>query len=219
MRTRVARTTLLVICAAWTPACATILGIDDDYREVSEKSLDAGGVVDNEGGMVGNEGGMGGNEGGMGGNDAGSTPFCEAHGGVIWDGHCYFLLDGGAFQPWTKAKPACAAFPSTHLVTITSAQEQAFLEARFFPAAEDMWIGLAVADTSQLPPKSCTTTANSCPYFWVTGEKLAYTDWTQRSGGGSEPDYNGGCARLLHKEKTWADLDCTTSLPALCESD
>ncbi|HEY6877530.1 MAG TPA: C-type lectin domain-containing protein, partial [Polyangiales bacterium] len=187
----------LLLCAIGTVGCVNILGIDEDYHQVSENPLDAGGLL---------------------GDDGGSAPSCTVDGGVAWEQHCYFLLAAGATQAWSNAKSACAAFPSTHLVTISSAKEQTFLDSRFFTSKEDHWIGLALASTSQ-PPSSCTTNANSCPFSWVTGERVEYTNWTQRTGGPNEPNYTGACVRVLSAEKTWADTDCTTRLPALCETD
>ena len=115
----------------------------------------------------------------------------------------------------------CEAYSSkTHLVTITSADEQAALATAFFPTQTDTWIGLSLADPSKSPDSICKLISDQCPFQWVTGEALGYTDWAKRSGSDSEPNYTGSCVRLQAADETWADTGCTGSkYQAICEED
>jgi hypothetical protein len=92
------------------------------------------------------------------------------------------------------------------------------LEETFFPATDDHWIGLSLADTSWLP-FGCSDDPESCPFLWVTGETLDFTDWAV-SVIDPEPNYSGACVRILFDDLDWADRTCgTTRLPAICETD
>lgn len=158
-------------------------------------------------------GGAGGTSSGTGGV-GGSTGAC-ASGQTEWNGHCYFAGATGTGVGWTAASAACAASGNAHLVTIGSTEEQAMLAQTFFPSVADFWIGLSLADPSLPPPASCITTPSSCPFVWVTGESLAYTNWATYG----EPNYSGSCVRMRADTQQWADYGCATMLGAICEID
>ena len=168
---------------------------------------------------AGGQGGAGGASAGAGAG-AGGKPSTTCS-GTSYGGHCYFLIGSDVGVDWPSAKSMCEAYSSkTHLVTITSADEQAALAKAFFPAQTDTWIGLSLADPSRSPDSICKLLSDQCPFEWVTGEALSYTDWTQRSGSDSEPNYTGSCVRLVAADETWADTGCTGSkYRAICEED
>jgi hypothetical protein len=141
--------------------------------------------------------------------------------GTSYGGHCYFLIGTDTGLDWPSAKSMCDAHSSkTHLVTITSSDEQAALVKAFFPSQTDTWIGLSLADPSKSPDSSCKLLPTQCPFVWVTGEKLDYTNWSKRSSSDSEPNYSGSCVRLQAADESWADTGCTGSkYRAICEED
>jgi hypothetical protein len=148
---------------------------------------------------------------------AGGSGFdCAALSGTTWNGHCYFSVgtDGGlAFE---AAAAACAVTEGAHLVAITSADEQATVEAAFFPAATDLWIGLSTSEAPDDPSLECELIPDACPFEWITAEALDFTDWAVRDGD-DEPNYTGSCVRIQATDLAWADFGCTSALPALCE--
>ncbi len=101
-------------------------------------------------------------------------------------GHRYEYYEGADIT-WTEARAYCQSMGG-HLVTITSAEEQAFIESTF-PGTTG-WIG-AYGDNGG--------------WSWVTGEPFGgYTNW--KSG---EPNDQGGiewCGHLW-TDMTWNDLD------------
>ena len=113
-------------------------------------------------------------------NGATETPTAE------FGGHRYEYYDGADIT-WTEARAYCQSMGG-HLVTITSAEEQAFIESTF-PGTTG-WIG-AYGDNGG--------------WSWVTGEPFGgYTNW--KSG---EPNDQGGiewCGHLW-TDMTWNDLD------------
>lgn len=215
------RTALLLACL--TTGCAQILGIDQEYREVSEdggsdpedaSEPDDADEPDDAGPDAGAERDASAEDGGPAGFD------CDALEGLLWSGHCYFVIAPGSGLVWTRAATTCETFSGSHLASVTSADEQEAIEGAFFPSTTDYWIGLSLQGASSAtPPASCKTTPGSCPFLWVTGETLSYTNWSRRSASDVEPNYSGGCARLQLTDRAWADLGCGTQLPALCEHD
>jgi hypothetical protein len=88
-------------------------------------------------------------------------------------GHWYELVLDTTVG-WTAARDAAVA-RGGHLVTITSAAEQAFLVSTFFAVGSvygSYWIGL-------------TDAATEGSWSWVTGEASSYTNW-----GIGQPDNN-----------------------------
>jgi hypothetical protein len=159
--------------------------------------------------------GAGGESAGTGGTGTGGSFDCDAVSGVVWSGHCYFREPAKKLT-WEAARAACAAYPSGHLVAITSVEEQTLVERAFFPSLDDHWIGLSLADATNEPAGTCEDDRASCPFGWVTAEPLGYTNWA-RFVLGREPNYSGACVRLLYKERQWADHPCGAELPAVCE--
>ncbi|HTQ05703.1 MAG TPA: C-type lectin domain-containing protein [Polyangiaceae bacterium] len=176
------------------------------------------------GGKGGGTSGTGGAGGSSGKPSAGASgtggASCTGSGATSHDGHCYFLVGDDTPLDWSSAKSACEAHSSTtHLVTIGSADEQAMLVSSFFPSTSDTWIGLSLDDVTKDPSSLCKVDPSQCPFKWVTGEKLGYTDWTMRSGSDSEPNYTGACVRLQAADQTWADTSCSSKNRAICEDD
>lgn len=125
--------------------------------------------------------------------DAGVT--CTETGGKTYLGHCYFPISSRTF---TQARDACVA-AGAHLVTITSAGEQSFVNT--VGTASERWIGLAIF-------------SGSSSWRWITSEPMTYMNWDTAAG---EPNGSGYCARL--RGTTWADIGCNSSYPAVCERE
>lgn len=78
---------------------------------------------------------------------------------VEYDGHFYQRFDKG--MTWQEAKAYCEDLGG-YLVTITSAEEQAFVETLVAQGSKyQYWIGLTTAEEPQ----------------WVTGEVFSYSNW------------------------------------------
>jgi hypothetical protein len=228
------RASLCTFCVAGSVGCAKLLAIDHDYGErVADAGEldDAGDVRDandgrdaqvEDGGRAPDEDGGFNDAAGDASNDANAPASfdCEALAGSVWSDHCYFAIAAGTGLDWSRAKTTCESFSGSHLVTITSAEEQAAIENAFFPSITDYWIGLSLEGAAaQTPPSSCKTAPESCPFLWVTGEALGFTLWARRSGSGQEPNYTGACVRLVLTDRSWADFGCGTQLTAICEHD
>jgi hypothetical protein len=168
-------------------------------------------------GAAGDGGAQPGGAGGMkstGGSGSGGFD-CSAVSGTVWNDHCYFVTPKS--ESWVNARATCQGFPAAQLVAIGDEAEQQMIETTFLEA-DDLWIGLSLADTSANPPASCKSMPATCPFVWVTSEPLGYTKWGAHSDTDREPNYSGACVRIQVDANTWADLQCSTSLPALCES-
>lgn len=132
------------------------------------------------------------------GPEAGIT--CTDPGGQLWsqNGHCYFLAQGQGTS-WQGMSDACTA-AGAHLATITSAEEQAFVEP--LVTGSDRWIGLS--------------RQNSEPWGdWVTGEPYSYTNWNN----GEPNESSTSCARVRASDGRWADRACNNSYGGLCERE
>ncbi len=120
---------------------------------------------------------LGGGIGGKGGNGgAGATDSIRGADGINgssshaeYDGHHYMLIKGAL--TWEEAKSACEALGG-HLVTITSAEENAIVRGLLPP--ENIFIGMSDHVTEGT-------------WVWVTGEEFAYTNWAP-----GEPNNYGG---------------------------
>ena len=86
--------------------------------------------------------------------------------------HTYQIFDQS--MTWTEAQAYCEELGG-HLVTVTSAEEQAFIESILENGTrKQYWMGLRIVEDA---------------FAWVTGEPLSYTNWDAY-----EPDrrYNSG---------------------------
>ncbi len=121
---------------------------------------------------------------------------------------------------WGSARETCEEYsPSSHLATITSDAEQSAIEDAFSPSVTDYWIGLSLGNVEHDPDEECDEEPERCPFEWVTGDALSYANWAEHSQSDVEPNYTGACVRLQLDGFAWADFDCSTRLPALCEHD
>lgn len=77
-----------------------------------------------------------------------------------FNGHYYQVYDEG--MTWTEAKAYCESLGG-HLVTITSEEEQKFVNSMLGKATKNSyWLGAEVVDNK---------------FAWVTGEDFSYTNW------------------------------------------
>jgi hypothetical protein len=134
---------------------------------------------------------------------------CTEPGAKIYNGHCYFRLE--VARGWAAQEAVCAAtVGKTHLVAITTAGEQTFVQANFLGGlGGDRWIGLARKPTDPTAKAS---------FKWVTGEISTEDDWAP-----AEPNGSGACARMINGGVTangkWADRDCAMIMQAICERE
>jgi hypothetical protein len=212
---------VIVLTAPTALACTYDFDRFEDAVPGSPGAAGAGGLgtggTNAESAENGGTGAAGKPSSGEGGNTGSS---CDELGGAIHDGHCYFTIAPSTGLLWTAAREACESYSaSAHLATITSSAEQAAAEAAVSPAVADYWIGLSLADVERDPGNSCARSPESCPFEWVTGDTVSYSNWAEHDKGDVEPNYTGACVRLQLEGFTWADFDCSTRLPALCEDD
>ena len=124
---------------------------------------------------------------------------CTETGAIMFGGHCYFLVTT------TQTQAAAATFcqsSNAHLVTITTAQEQAAVIA--LGTSTERWTDLF---RNGGPPKDMS-------YKWLTGEgRNGYHAWSP-----GEPNGTGQCGTLLGTG-LWNDQDCTLSLASICERE
>src|SRR5690606_18256437 len=110
---------------------------------------------------------------GSGGGPINEAPCTEGGGKVDpTTGHCYFVLRGqmNSRMTWTDARNRCASLNGAHLATITSEEEQAFVEsfATTGPGGTgDLWIGLW--------REGAATATNK--FAWITDEPVNYVNW------------------------------------------
>ncbi len=103
-----------------------------------------------------------------------------------FEGHTYQVFYSS--RAWDDAKEFCEKHHG-HLVTITSEEEQRFLEDYLSKAAnqKSYWIGLDSGKNKDFSK-------------WITGEKISYTNWMGNNPDGNEPFHN--CARIAASEFT-----------------
>jgi Lectin C-type domain len=154
------------------------------------------GAAGSGGGVGGSDAGAGAGAGGGGATGAADGGGCGEPGSKVWTGndHCYFPLS--ALGSWNLSRDACSQ-RSASLVTITSAQEQAF--AATLLGATPSWIGLSKFGAAQ--------------FSWIDGEALSYTNWEPGA-----PKVSGEVAAALRNgTQQWFDDAVTASHAALCE--
>jgi hypothetical protein len=118
---------------------------------------------------------------------------CTDAEGRVFGGHCYFPVGP---TNWNNARTICLG-RTAHLVTITTAAEEAFVET--MRPGIDRWIGLR--------------RVGAAAFTWTTGEAIGYTKWAP-----GEPNGSGECARLRNTNE-WADQNCNSTEVAICERD
>jgi cysteine-rich repeat protein len=127
------------------------------------------------------------------------SALCEDEGWFIHaiDNHAYHVSYHAL--TWSAALADCASL-GAHLATVTSADEESFIETHAFG---NLWGGL-------------TDAASEGIYLWVTGEPYSYTDWqaNEPSNGGAGED----CLELS-VGRGWNDLACTELRGYVCEKD
>jgi hypothetical protein len=134
-------------------------------------------------------------------NDAAAVP-CGPP-ATSFGGHCYYLVT----QPlsFDAALAACSADgPRTHLVSITSVDEERVAES--IDANQNRWIGM------QRPLGSPVVKSS---YKWTTGEPTTFDGWVGIEPSDPDPDV---CVRL-GSDNQWHTGPCTDAWAALCERD
>lgn len=132
-------------------------------------------------------------------------------GAVLWEGngHYYKVFSGPNSEypqlTWEEAKLACEQLGG-HLVTITSSEEQDFIESLDSTTCIgewSVWIGLSRPE-------------GTGPWTWITGEPYEYTHWDN-----NEPSGDGSCVAMRTKNYGygWNDADANTPFAYVCEWD
>ena len=130
---------------------------------------------------------------------------------VLWEGngHYYKVFSGPNSEypqlTWEEAKLACEQLGG-HLVTITSSEEQDFIESLDSTTCIgewSVWIGLSKPE-------------GTGPWTWITGEPYEYTHWAN-----TEPSGDGSCVAMRTKNYGygWNDADANTPFAYVCEWD
>jgi hypothetical protein len=188
------------------------------------------------GGMAGTAaptGGTGGEASDAGPTDAssdGGGSYCDAVGGTVYQGHCYVISP--LWAQWSAAQTNCENLGSFHLVTITSAEEQAVVVRLMIPPADsgpgmDYWIGLS-------EPAGTSSQKKESNFGWVTAPAEhydpsaagTYRNWGTWTDADVEPNFTGDCVRVRYLDPmvsgrvgSWADCQCTDALPSICEHE
>lgn len=108
-----------------------------------------------------------------------------------------------AAASWAEAQASCEASFGGTLVVIDGAAENAAVIALATAKTPSVWIGL-----SDLRVEGT--------FLWPDGTSPRYTTWNA-----GEPNDAGGnedCTQLDAASGYWNDLDCTVSLPYICEN-
>lgn len=130
---------------------------------------------------------------------------------VLWEGngHYYKVFSGPNSEypqlTWEEAKLACEQLGG-HLVTITSSEEQDFIESLDSTTCIgewSVWIGLSRPE-------------GTGPWTWITGEPYEYTHWAD-----TEPSGDVSCVAMRTKNYGygWNDADANTPFAYVCEWD
>jgi hypothetical protein len=185
----------------------------------------SGGASGGQGGGAGAAGGRGGrggsNAGGRGGNGGnpcmgfplGTKSFVTPTDGLA---HCYWPRSTA--QTWSQAQQSCM-MQNGHLVTITSAEENAFVVsiAQFSSSFNDTWIG-ATDD------KAGSDKTGPGTYRWVTSEAWTYSNWEQgQPDGFCDPCSFGQTCTCDHRavlasDGTWNDRWQDNTRSSVCEA-
>jgi hypothetical protein len=116
-------------------------------------------------------------------------------------GHCYMAFAPGGGVDWIAAVDACAALsPPGHLVTISSAEENAIILPLI---GGEPWLGANDATTEGV-------------WVWVTGEPFAFQSWAS----GEPNDGDGGEDCMARRAGgNWDDKDCGGGRDYICERE
>jgi hypothetical protein len=155
------------------------------------------------------------------------TGYCDAVAGTMAQGHCYYVNKAKA--KWNSG--LCTAVSGFHLVTITSAAEQATVDALINPAdQQDYWMGLA-------EPAGTYTQKKETNFEWVTAPAehydpaTSYRHWYSWTDADHEPNFaptpTGGCTPIdcwpdcvrVRSTGDWSDGPCGDALWSICEHD
>jgi hypothetical protein len=155
-------------------------------------------------GAAGAESDVTNDEGGSGGAEAGSTCVSE----LVFEGRCYAA--SAEILTWAAAKAACEAL-GAHLATIGSEAENEFVWALF---DDEVWLGAAdgKGESDEEPGT----------YTWVTGEPMAYANWTEGQPNAVGTDCPGDeecyehCA-FAWQGGEWNDRYCGHEIAYVCE--
>jgi hypothetical protein len=166
-----------------------------------EGETDDGGSEVGSGGRAGGAGGASGSSaGGTSGSSAGSggsspAPCADANGRAWGDnGHCYFPLS--VMNSWYVSRDRCSEL-GAHLVSITSAEEQTFVNGLVGSSAR--WIGLA---------------RFGAPAFsWVDGAVMTYENWEN----GAPTLATEAAAAVRSDTFLWFDDQVSQVHGAICE--
>ncbi len=104
-------------------------------------------------------------------------------GAAYYNGHYYYYYDDPVI-PWNMAFLICYNYHA-HLVSVTSADEQAFLE-RQYPGTRG-WIGASLEEDG---------------WKWMSSESFEYTNWKE----GAPKNQNNGGYAYLSPNMQWDDL-------------
>jgi hypothetical protein len=121
---------------------------------------------------------------------------CVPCDGSVFGASCYHWYAG--VVDYAVAKAACETTFGGHLVTITSAPENAFVLG-LAAGKGDIWLGLS-------------DQASEGQYQWVNGEPFSFSNW---SAGQPDNSFNEDCAQMYVKNGSgkWNDLGCTRPDP------
>lgn len=101
-----------------------------------------------------------------------------------YNGHKYLVVEEKC--TWSEAKDKCKA-AGGHLVTITSADEQKFVE-QLIKGKVHFWIGMYRGADNE--------------FFWITDEKVEYSNW-----GRGEPNNTRGIENAVGLRPDWNDYN------------
>jgi len=118
----------------------------------------------------------------------------------VWGGHCYLFVKRTV--SWHDAKSRCEKLGG-HLVTITSAEEQAFIAEKVTTIG---WLG-------------ATDEKTEGNWEWVTGEKWAYSAWAPGQPDGGWDDEHWPELVGWGNRPGWNDLTAAGPRPFVCEWD
>lgn len=124
---------------------------------------------------------------------------------VTRESHVYLLCDDPV--DWTRARDRCRDVPGFDLLTVETADEDAWITARVRDVAnEHWWFGLNDRDREG-------------HFVWASGSDADYRNWSS-----DQPDDYGGDEDCGHLNRTrtddrkWNDLPCSTRERFVCES-